>query len=85
MAWRVMAGVSAPDRSHVVNIFRNVAFYPLSLPGAADRAADLDWLQSYSPTWSPSGLLARVAEIIFTRHGSATEIAKALHSAGADR
>lgn len=26
----------------------------------------IDMLQSYSRTWSPAGLLARVAEIIFT-------------------
>jgi YggT family protein len=26
----------------------------------------IDMLQSYSRTWSPSGILARVAEIIFT-------------------
>jgi YggT family protein len=26
----------------------------------------IDWLQSYSRTWTPTGALARVAEVIYT-------------------
>ena len=41
----------------------------------------IGWIQAFARYWSPSGLVLVVAEACLHRNGSATEIAKALHSA----
>jgi YggT family protein len=50
-----------------VTVFRTIAYYVLWLYLLLLIGRLIfDMLQSYSRSWSPSGLLARVAEIIFT-------------------
>jgi YggT family protein len=59
--------VTRAGSGEAMSIFATIAYYILwlYLLLLIGRLI-IDMLQSYSRTWSPSGILARVAEIIFT-------------------
>ena len=65
--WKASCATSRRARGGTVNIFLVIVYYVLwlYLLLLIGRLI-IDMLQNYSRSWSPSGLLARVAEIIFT-------------------